>query len=232
MMNILVWCPGRVGSRSALEAIKKCRGDVCDIHTMEDGYSIDRIKSAMKADGRLRARAREMLAAPTQILIPIREPLGRNLSSWFCPWHTRQYRTKNETNLAVLKERFMREFPHDWITNWFDNELKANIGVDVYTHEFVDGYMRITEGHYDIIIVDYRKINSVLPEKIEKHWGIKLNIGRVKGTSSSLHSKYQEFHKQIKFPRAFAESIYNTKYARHFYGSECDELINKWSADA
>ena len=226
-MNVLVWCPGRGGSRSALEALKKRTNGVCDIHTMEDGYSIDRIKSAMKADGRLRDQARAMLKSPTKILIPIREPMGRNLSSWFCPWHTRQYGTKKETNLAVLSARFVKEFPHDWIANWFDNELKANIGVDMYNYDF-DGCTRIVQGHYDIIVVDHRKIDTELSEKIEKWWGIKLNIGRVKGTSSSLHPKYQEFYKQIKFTRAFAESIYNTKYARHFYGSECDVLINRW----
>lgn len=226
-MTILVWCPGRVGSRSVLEAFVKNGNDTCDIHTMEDGYSIDRIRSAMKADGRFRAQAKTILKTPTKILIPIREPMGRNLSSWFCPWHSRQYNTKNETNLAALSLRFQQKFPHNWIANWFDRQL-AYINVDVYDHPFEDGYMRI-ESFHDIIVVDYRKINESLAEKINQWWGIKLTIGRVVGTSSSLHPKYQDFNKQIKFPRAFVEPIYNTQYARHFYGSECDGLIERWT---
>lgn len=227
-MDVLLWCPGRVGSRSLLEGLKKNPGlEVCDIHTMEDGIAIDRIPSAMKADKRLRDKARQMLTKPTKIIIPIREPMGRNLSSWFCPWHHRQYKTKNETNLAALSLRFQREFPHNWLANWFDREIGAHANINVYDHQF-DGCVRIVN-HHDLIIVDYRKINGELIEKIEKWWGLKIKVGRVNGTSSSLHKKYQEFYKQIKFPRAFVESIYNTKYARHFYGPECDGLIEKWS---
>lgn len=225
-MKILLWCPGRVGSRSLLESMKKAKLDVVDIHTLERGIAIDRIPNVLRADVKLKNRAKEILQERAKIIVPIREPMGRNLSSWFCPWHHRQYKTKGETNLAALSLRFQREFPHNWLANWFDNEIRVHTGIDVYNYDF-DGCIRIEDKH-DLIIVDYRKINDVLAGKIEKWWGLKLNVGRVKGTSSSQHSQYQEFYKKITFPRTFVESVYNTKYARHFYSSERAELIKKW----
>lgn len=225
-MTVLLWCPGRVGSRSLLEALEK-RVDVCDIHTLEKNIAIDRIPNVMKAGRRLQEQARGILQTPSRIIIPVREPMQRNLSSWFCPWHTRVYKTKGKRNLAELSMRFQNEFPHDWLLNWFDSEILTHTGINVYDYIF-NGCIRIQDKH-DLIIVDSEKINDVLPEKIEKWWGIKLNVGRVPKTSSSQHSCYQEFYKKIKFPRAFVERIYNSKYARHFYGSECDGLIDKWS---
>lgn len=119
-------------------------------------------------------------------------------------------------------------------TDWFDVELKAVFGIDVYRTPFDTdkGYQRYGDDAADVIVIRYENLGPCLRPAMKEFLGIdvqirkNLNIGQEK----EYDGLYEDFTGRIKIDGDFLRSLYSEKYARHFYtGAEIEAAIRRWS---
>jgi hypothetical protein len=80
----------------------------------------------------LRTRlARDGAASPLPIVTLVRDPIARNVSSFFGRGGHRLAATDEE--LVAL---FVERFDHDAVLRWFDDDFGPTLGVDVYSTPF------------------------------------------------------------------------------------------------
>lgn len=118
--------------------------------------------------------------------------------------------------------------------NWFDNEFKSALEIDVYEHEFnrITGYSLIAKENIDILILRLENSdiwNPVITDFLEQKNCIKKIV-----KNSSSKKKYGDVYKKIiselKFPISVLKRIYSSKYCQHFYTQEMiDGFIARWS---
>src|SRR5207248_1499837 len=68
-------------------------------------------------------------------------------------WQTRD--AHEEIGLERLLAEYEDRFPHERVLNWFDDEYKAVLGIDVYAHPFPReaGFLRIDSGPYEVLLM-------------------------------------------------------------------------------
>jgi hypothetical protein len=157
----LVYTPMKVGSKTIATAIRTSDlgGKVAHFHFLSDwglNWLEEKIRNDQRADVwikqldesvRLRAvlAARESLAAHGRtvslaprkpfIVTAIREPLGLHFSlmfetSWlFVPGAL-------DFTPEILRNSFSTVRWHEWTDQWFDRELRASIGLDLFAERF------------------------------------------------------------------------------------------------
>ena len=118
--------------------------------------------------------------------------------------------------------------------NWFDNEFKAALGIDVYQYNFdrLQGYEQIKQGNIEVLI---------LRLEASENWKIAItdflsledDIKLIK-TNSANNKDYKDIYREtvakLKFPTSHLEKIYSSKYCQHFYTPEMiDRFIAQWS---
>jgi len=118
--------------------------------------------------------------------------------------------------------------------NWFDEEFKSALKIDVYKYEFNHfiGYTVISTKNIDVLIL--RVENSEIWSKaISEFLNLKypLKMIRVNVSSNKDYGKtYKEIASQLRFPASVLDNIYSSKYCQHFYTQEMiSEFIKKWS---
>jgi hypothetical protein len=177
---------------------------------------------------------------PAKIINLVREPVGRNVAAYFqvldALWQTE--RAHERIGLERLIEGFFEKFPHDRVLEWFDEEFKPMLGVDVYEHEFPrdSRRLRIERGPYDILLMrvdlDDRLKERHLSEFLGVE-GIKLLPANV-GAEKPYAATYREFLRALRLPEAYVDRMLDSRYARHFFTpEERGALRSKWlRADA
>ncbi len=227
---------GRVGSRSIIKQLGKRQHSIIDgvgysndCHTLDVGTNVDGyiIPASRDSQEKIIKQFKEWINhKSTKILVPIREPIARCISSYF---HFKSiYPTKNIRDLNLLKSYFLNDFNHDWTLNWFDNEIKKYCGIDVYNYQFdySDGCVRIDNGVKDIIIIKSSKIKSNLKRLVFKYWKIQVGNPQVINQNKDL---YLRFISEIRFPTWYVDKMYQSKYAQHFFKDELQDLRIRWS---
>lgn len=172
---------------------------------------------------------------PMRVVSLVREPIARNISFYFQVldqlWQTE--RAHEKVSLDQLLEEFHERFPHERSLDWFDEELKTVLGIDVYTHPFPrdKGFVRIDSGPYEVLIMRH-DLDDRLKEKLLAEL---FDVPRVSlsprnvGAEKAYGKVYSEFLRRLTFSEDYADQMLDSKYARHFYGAEeLARLRAKW----
>jgi len=178
-----------------------------------------------------------------------REPIGRNLSTFFENLEIepmdegRCYNIQsdyygfqlevNEEDLSELQRQFFKNIRHDSPLVFFDNELKRMLGVDVYASGFptTQGYKIYEAPHVDVLLVRLENLNACAQEAFREFLGIEqLRLINTNIGSKKPHgSLYQKFVETITLPAAYVDQMYTSKYVRHFYtADEIGKFRAKW----
>jgi hypothetical protein len=165
----------------------------------------------------------------------VREPVGRNIAAYFqvldALWQTE--RAHEQLGLEKLIVGFYEKFSHDRALEWFDEEFKPMLGVDVYEHEFPrdSRCLRIRRGPYDILLmrVDLDDVSK------EKHLSEFLGVEGIKllpenvGAEKPYAATYREFLRALRLPEEYVDRMLDSRYARHFFTpEERGALRSKW----
>jgi hypothetical protein len=172
---------------------------------------------------------------PLKIITSVREPIAANVSMFFqlLPWYTgSRYasgRLSTDELIRIFRERYSCHRP----LIWFDEEMRHQTGVDVYRHGFpMDrGSMAFREGQIDVLVLKTETDDSVKEQAISEYLGIE-GIRLVEsnvGAQKAYAQQYREFKERIRFPDAFFQTMYQSKYARHFYSdTEIGQFTRQW----
>jgi hypothetical protein len=176
-----------------------------------------------------------------KIITLTRDPIARNVSTFF---ENLQVSSTNDSDTLIigsdyydispttvelndiheLEVLFFEKLHHDTPLEFFDRELKAVFGVDVYNNDFPKstGYQIFNDKIADVLLIRLEDINRCAGEAFKRF----LNIDNFKlknenvGSDKLYSELYTRFKQQITFPKSYIDRFYNSKFMRHFYSKE------------
>ncbi|WP_028784006.1 putative capsular polysaccharide synthesis family protein [Thalassobacillus devorans] len=177
----------------------------------------------------------------TKIITLVRDPISRNISLFFqfAPiflydiYFEKGKRLDKESVLKELNYQFYEKLNQESSINWFDNEFQRTIGIDVYDYRFNKerGASVITKGNIEILLL---KLETI--KENEKMIGEFLGLKNFQLISSNVANEkwysdlYNNFKENFKPTTKFIDSLYDSKYMRHFYTTEeIERLRSKWT---
>jgi len=228
--DILIYQAGKVGSTTIHESLRhhdvSCthlhfiRGIIDDSEELKNLLTIyrDSIKNGNNI----------------KIIIPVREPISRNISSYIFTSYIYGLRLHMDAGesftdnlIAYLTSN------HDAIWGWFDSELKQTFDIDVYTHPFdrENGYTIIKKGNIEVLVYQLEKLNS-----LTKLIGEFANVPHLKLTNAfvSDDSIYKNLYRDVKMSLHLSSEILSLYYdsearSRYFYNeADINNFQKKW----
>jgi hypothetical protein len=180
-----------------------------------------------------------------KIITLTREPIARNISTFFENLDIRQLNSTNKYEISsdyydikpiiigiddihCLFDLFFDRLKHDSPLDFFDRELKSVFGIDVFASEFPKkkGYKIYEDEKADVLLIRLENLNQCAGASIKEFLGIdnfrlfEKNIG----TNKVYAPLYKKFKKNIVLPNNYLDKYYKSKFMRHFYTEK--EIIN------
>jgi len=189
-----------------------------------------------------------------KIVTLVREPISRNLSAFFqflktkslARSHKKIYRAKSmhhnfemEINpdephdINRLAELFFQKLNHQYPLRYFDSELKAVFGIDVFESDFPKrkGYKIYEEEQADVLLIKLEYLRETVQSAFKEF----LNIDQFDLINTNIsHNKdyapvYKKFVSSVSIPTEYIKEMYDSKYMRHFYSQgEINRFAAKW----
>jgi hypothetical protein len=238
---IIVYSMRRTGSVAVHKSLEKDNQYTFAAHSFD---TINRPASLLSGVGRWGARHIFAKQQPCKIISLVRNPVD-NIISIFS---RKSLGTRLQVTLETIQpgeevtpEKLAVEFEqihlgkhrHHQETNWFDDEYKAVLGVDVYEYPFdhEQGFCRITKGPYDALILrtevpDDKKEKLIagfigsptfkLISSSEATEGSAGNAVGKPGEKSPYAHLYKALKNDLRIPRGEWEALSNSRYMQHF----------------
>ncbi len=260
--TVLVYQMGRVGSSSILKTLhqSKLKAHLYHVHYLTPS-TLERYHSQMQQNFSERGFLGEHLIRGLElrkrldhnsdwkkwkIITLVRDPVATCLSGFF--YHRFGKNKKGNAGLpdnfklkqeisGALKTFFGQARNYEWILNWFDDELKTNLGIDVYTEPFEHsrGYALLTKREPHVLILRLEDLTRVGSEAL----GLFLSLVRLRLLKENEAGQrpyadlYRDVLKRVSIPGPILASIYDSKYVRHFYSADEIRMFKaRWSGVA
>ncbi|WP_316163854.1 putative capsular polysaccharide synthesis family protein [Bradyrhizobium sp. SZCCHNRI20481] len=241
--DILVYQPGKVGSSSICNSLATLGVNVTHVHMLTDSFIYDLIpelawepeieereiisKCSRYCSDRIK-RAREL-----KIITLVREPLSRDCSHFF--YHMGElfrngYLSPDTSLLEACAEGIRKRATqngrceHGYQFEWFNRELKAVFGVDVYGHHFDarQGYSIIRQDNIAVLVIKLERLNH-LERVVGEFTGVpdfKL-INANEASKKEYGDLYKRMLKSVEVPHDVVSLYYDgNRYMDHFYSEE------------
>lgn len=236
---ILNYQPGKVGSSSISTTLLQNGIYNVHIHNLMNFEYWNKEMWGMESLTQLKEQGLFMKARMQKynwkIISLVREPIGRAYSVYMQNLLDLRGTSKVDKTFSNDIMNFVcKELETNAEFVWFDEELKALTGIDVYAKPFDKdkGYAWIKERNIEILLLKMERIHDnvdVLAEfvGVPKLTLVNENIGSMKAEKYV----YQGIKENIKIPYEIVEKqyLFNEKM-KHFYSEvERKEFIKKWS---
>ena len=228
---ILVYQPGKVGSKTVWQTLREERIDAVHVHSLlpETGVEVmDKMLTTFSDTFKVRGG---------RIITLVREPIARALSQFMQYFDTFiMLEDIEDQDIATRASNWMREELLD--TNqefmWFDREIKEVTGIDIFQYPFDKerGYAWIKEGNIEILVLKMEKLNentAVIGEFVGKP-NLELRNSNV-GDGKHYNYIYKELKEKIRIPASLLDSQFKDNWQLdHFYSEEEKKRFReKWS---
>jgi hypothetical protein len=185
-----------------------------------------------------------------KIVTLVRDPIARNLSDFFehievvssesgQHWQLKSIEFDFEitifnNNLERLTEIFFEKYRHDFTITYFDREFKEVLNIDLFANDFPrsEGFKIYREKEADVLLLKLEHLNHCFTQAFKAF----LDIDDLMPAKANISDKkefgniYQLFKNSICFPESYLDTMYQSKFARHFYSdAEIDLFRTKWS---
>lgn len=170
---------------------------------------------------------------PWHIVTLVRDPVERNLSSFFHNLGKRTYpayRPEFEGGIDLTNEELLEhylshaDYEIDFARGWFDDEIGHLFGIDVFSEPFPHdaGFCIITGDRARVLVLRTEDLTQRLHAAIEAF----LDIPGVQPRSANRNTSgiYRRFLEQVAVPETYVDRVYSSRLARHFYTP--DELAS------
>jgi hypothetical protein len=233
---------GKVGSTSIYDALSEVNIKPIQLHVL-DADRNDRIVQEHQQRGFAipehildARRVQSLIANPDEkfrIISLVRDPVARNLSALFESWDVYPPAYNEVEGPAKLAEWFVMNFDYS-VLGWFDQEIKAQTGIDVYAHPFDHESKRLIIETNNIKMLVLRSEDS--QEEKEKSLEAFLEVPKVTlGFTNSSEGKptaelWRTMKRNAKVSSILAGIVYSSKLVRHFYTmEEADAFQQVWT---
>lgn len=156
---------------------------------------------------------------PLKVITLIRNPFNRSMSKFFHSYPIYNQFNLSNYSLTEVYDIFFKSTIFNDTINYFDNELKQTLQIDVYDYRFCKelGYRIIKKNNIELLILKC-ELNNKEKERIIKQF---LNLKSFKiddyNINKNINNVYDLFKKNIKFPKEIKEKVLQSKYYTHFY---------------
>jgi hypothetical protein len=239
---VIVYQMAKVGSSSIVSALRRSGLPAFHVHRMSHEH-LERLRGARRGLGwsvdgvpphdvvglalhdHVIARGR-----PARVVTVVREPIGRNLSSYFehldAIWQTPD--AHRVIPVERLCEGFLERFTHDEPLTWFDDELRAVVGLDVYDHRPPhEGAVVVPGARADVLVLRSEADDRVKADALEAFLGrpgIALRPTNVTAAKPK-GAAYREFQARLRLPPAYVDRMLASRYTQHFYTPDEREAL-------
>ena len=174
-----------------------------------------------------------------KLVTVFREPVGRNISTFFLTIENfiEDYFSRyeqGEIGFDQMLDIFIKEYRHERPLQWFDKEVNDVFGLDVYDHPFPHdaGYQIIRKGSVELLLIKLEKLNDCFQAAFREFLGVEIpNLSMTHITEEDpTFSMYKAFIQNVAMPQSYLDQMYDSRFAKHFYGQEeIEALKKKWS---
>lgn len=169
-----------------------------------------------------------------KIISPVRDPIGRNISSFFQQYSDYTKKEFEQLNLDAEKliDEFINQYPHDVPLTWFDDNIKKYFSLDIYDTKFSDTGSKIYSSNNVSMLVFRIDLDDSLKEKAIQEF-LEFKSFKLCNKNVSSNKEYYEMYKKfistIKLPEAYLSKMKKSRYFNYFYSKEeIDRMISKW----
>jgi Putative capsular polysaccharide synthesis protein len=176
-----------------------------------------------------------------KIISLVREPVGRNLSSFFhnvdkfIPNCASLYEA-GRIDIAAITRHYLDKFhEHSYPLTWFDDEMKSVFGIDVFSADVSASQdrrvFRYQHKDLELLIIRTEDIDDVAEGALEQF--LEIEEFQLKKANLSSEKKYNrvygDFAKSVNLPETYVTRMYESKYARYFYSDqEIERFRTRW----
>lgn len=236
---VLVYQMGKVGSKS-IEASLHSQG-VHNLHVHWMNPAAIRTLSGPPSSAfhvmRSHVIRSEVLGGlgDVRVITPVREPVGRNVSSYFQNFdRISGLPTASEISAGECRDDFLQNYPHGEPVQWFDSEIDGVLGIDVFANSFPKkrGWKVLTRGQTSLLLFKCELPDSTIAHVIQEFLDLdEFEISRKNVSSQKEYGDvYSEFKRNVALPESYLDRIYDSEVARHFYSqTELRDFEEKWS---
>ena len=232
---VLIYQMGKVGSMALYHALEKhSQLNLFHVHRLNLD-NIAQIAQSYRKNGQLPPPGDSMgirlhhafvqSNRPLKVITMVREPIARCISAFF--ENSLQMIGSNLSepqDTALLIQRFLDCYPHQTPLQWFDVELAATLGVNVYDFPFPHekGFARFSVGRSDVLVLKSELPNESKAEALKDFLGIqeivlaRKNVGKNKDYALN----YRAFLERARLGKDYVEMMTSARYTRHFYSAE------------
>jgi Putative capsular polysaccharide synthesis protein len=244
---LLIYQMPKTGSQTIEATLQQCRlpHQIVRLHFLSSNFAepiVEKLKSDQVPD-EWKQKAREQLEftrkmarivrvrralracgftiARLEIITGVREPISLGLSTMFenFSYFFPQPQPTLEDYIEVLQRPRLYHFSQCW----FDWELKAFTGIDVFKTPFPQerGYMVYENRFARALVYRYEALDQ-LPTMLRQFLGCDIPTVLVRNLASSkpYAQAYRHAQEIVRLPPAFVGEQCNSKMMRHFYSQE------------
>jgi hypothetical protein len=238
----VVYTMGKVGSSAVADALLRAGLPCHHIHTLNRSALLARLKRSFKA-GQLPPRhvyvslllRRRLTNRRRCIYISmVRNPIERNLSAYFEEFaHFRRQIKGDADDPETVFSHFLHKYAHSASLNWFDRELRDQVGIDVYQQQF-DYDARYAWLARDKTLIlradcpDERK-SAILSEIFDTEITVRRSNEGEQKARGPLYAKVKEL---AAYDHKFLNRMLDHRFTRHFWsGAELQHARRQLSGD-
>ena len=119
--------------------------------------------------------------------------------------------------MEIFRERYILSWP----LTWFDKELKARLGVDVFAHPFPHelGHARFGHGDVDLLVLRTESDDALKERVVGEFTGLPhLRLTNTNVSADKAYAvHYRDFKERVRLPGEVLDALLDSRYARHFY---------------
>lgn len=152
----------------------------------------------------------------------VREPIGLELAAAFENSHY-LFQGLGEVTSEFFRQEMLKPKERVFTRNWFDLELKAMLGIDVFRTTFPreKGYGIYENAFARVLVYRFEALSNLaailgefllreVPEVVNRNLGEHKPYGEI----------YRKIKAQLRLPQTFVQAQCNTRMMEHFYSVE------------
>ena len=149
---------------------------------------------------------------------------------------------KGSVDLYKAGNYLLQQLDHsanfDYVNQWFDRELKAVFGIDVFAEPFpIDtGFALYRKDRVEALVIRHEDLSTTGPQAIGAFLGLggRLEIKKAPLSEGPKDvSPYCEVLERVRLSDELCQKIYSGKLVRHFYNQDMiDAFVRRWTGAA
>jgi len=185
----------------------------------------------------IRGRLQQDTTGRWDIVCGVRDPVARAVSHIFQVG--RRYGLFDETMPEPQQVRHVADLVNEMFArgeaglDWFDVELRATTGIDVYSEAFPQdvGYGKYEQGRFRVLVIRFEDLQRVAPSALSDFFNV--DISEIPKANVSSAKSFGDLHRRFlaraQLPEGLLDVAYRSKLATHFYTpTEIDAFRGRW----